>query len=65
MFIKSGFELLDEKKKIEQRPETNHNIRNMQGSQAEDRWKEEVAMHLHMKNRKKYMHLYQLEKYFR
>jgi hypothetical protein len=29
------------------------------------RRREELAMNLHMKNRKKYMHLYQLEKYFR
>jgi hypothetical protein len=31
----------------------------------EERWKQEVAMHLHRKNQKKYTHLYQLEKYFR
>jgi hypothetical protein len=31
----------------------------------EDRRKEELALNLHRKNRKKYTHLYELEKYFK
>jgi hypothetical protein len=31
----------------------------------ETRRKEEWSLHVHMKNRKKYTHLYQLEKYFK
>jgi hypothetical protein len=65
MFIDSRFAVQNNMQNIEKRTETNQNNRPVQGFQSEERRNEEMIMHLHMKNRKKYTHLYQLEKYFR
>lgn len=66
MFIKSSVALQND---INKHRKEQHKFNTNSGScnpvNPEDRRKEEMVLHLHMKNRKKYTHLYQLEKYFK
>jgi hypothetical protein len=67
MFITSNVALQNDisKQSSEQKSTFNTNILPLNPTNREDRRKEEMALHLHMKNRKKYTHLYELEKYFK
>ena len=67
MFITSNVALQNDiiKQGSEQQPAFSMNALPLNPNNEEDRRREEMVLHLHMKNRKKYTHLYELEKYFK
>jgi hypothetical protein len=68
MYPKSDEFIIAEKRKSHVPAENSYGTslqREIRDFNPDTRRKEELAQNLHMKNRKKYMHLYQLEKYFK
>jgi hypothetical protein len=67
MFIKSNVALQNNinKQSSEKQSTFSPNTLHLNPNNQEERWGEGMALHLHMKNRKKYTHLYELEKYFK